>query len=68
MSLIQETDYGTPKSKSSVMVTLEIDGQSVTVPESTSDHAGRHGAWKPDPETLRHRQHGKLWFMPPLPG
>ncbi len=36
MSLINETDYGTPKSKSAVMVTLEIDGQTITVPESTS--------------------------------
>jgi formate dehydrogenase major subunit len=36
MSLIQETDYGTPKSKSQVMVSLEIDGQTVTVPEGTS--------------------------------
>ncbi len=36
MSLINETDYGTPKSKSATMVTLEIDGQSITVPEGTS--------------------------------
>ena len=36
MTLITETDYGTPKSKSTTMVTLEIDGQSITVPESTS--------------------------------
>lgn len=36
MTLITETDYGTPKSKSNTMVTLEIDGQSITVPESTS--------------------------------
>jgi len=36
MSLIIETDYGTPKSKSTTMVTLEIDGQSITVPEGTS--------------------------------
>src|ERR1700759_5141095 len=36
MSLIQETDFGTPRSKSEVMVTLTIDGQSVTVPEGTS--------------------------------
>jgi formate dehydrogenase major subunit len=34
--LIKETDYGTPKSKSAVMVTLEIDGQTITVPEGTS--------------------------------
>ncbi len=36
MTLINEIDYGTPKSKSTTMVTLEIDGQSITVPESTS--------------------------------
>jgi formate dehydrogenase major subunit len=36
MSLIQETDYGTPRSKSETMVTLTIDGQSITVPEGTS--------------------------------
>src|SRR6202166_792708 len=36
MSLIQETDFGTPRSRSEAMVTLTIDGQSVTVPEGTS--------------------------------
>src|ERR1700755_2503821 len=36
MSLIQETDFGTPRSKSETMVTLTIDGQSVAVPEGTS--------------------------------
>ncbi len=36
MSLIHETDFGTPRSKSEKMVTLTIDGQSVTVPEGTS--------------------------------
>jgi formate dehydrogenase major subunit len=36
MSLIQETDFGTPHSKSETMITLTIDGQSVTVPEGTS--------------------------------
>ena len=36
MSLIQETDFGTPRSQSQTMVTLTIDGQSVTVPEGTS--------------------------------
>jgi formate dehydrogenase major subunit len=35
-SLIKEIDYGTPISKSPSMVTLEIDGFSVTVPEGTS--------------------------------
>src|SRR3954463_15832782 len=36
MSLIQEIDYGTPRAKSETMVTLTIDGNSVTVPEGTS--------------------------------
>jgi formate dehydrogenase major subunit len=36
MSLIQEIDYGTPRSKSETMVTLTIDGAEVTVPEGTS--------------------------------
>src|SRR5258708_39548399 len=36
MSLIVETDFGRPRSRSEVMVTLTIDGQSVTVPEGTS--------------------------------
>src|SRR3989440_8854611 len=36
MSLIQETDFGTPRSKSAGLVTLTIDGQSVSVPEGTS--------------------------------
>src|ERR1700693_1417259 len=36
MSLIQEIDFGTPRSKSEKTVTLTIDGQSVTVPEGTS--------------------------------
>jgi formate dehydrogenase major subunit len=36
MTLIKETDYGTPRTKSETLVTLEIDGLSVTVPEGTS--------------------------------
>src|ERR1700678_3424102 len=36
MSLVHEIDYGTPKSKAQKTVTFTIDGQSVTVPESTS--------------------------------
>ena len=36
MSLIEETDFGTPRSKSQAMVTLTIDGNSVSVPEGTS--------------------------------
>jgi len=36
MSLIEETDFGTPRSTSGTMVTLTIDGQSITVPEGTS--------------------------------
>ena len=33
---LKVTDYGTPKRESTKEVTLEIDGQSVTVPEGTS--------------------------------
>lgn len=36
MTLIKETDYGTPIRLSTKMVTLTIDGQEVTVPEGTS--------------------------------
>src|SRR5580692_4154964 len=36
MSLIQETDFGTPASKSEKQVSLEIDGFKITVPEGTS--------------------------------
>ena len=36
MSLVKEIDYGTPASKSERMVTLTIDGFTVTVPEGTS--------------------------------
>ncbi len=36
MSMVHEIDYGTPLSKSEKMVTLTIDGQTVTVPEGTS--------------------------------
>ena len=36
MTLIRETDYGTPASRAAATVTLQIDGTSVTVPEGTS--------------------------------
>jgi formate dehydrogenase major subunit len=36
MTLIKETDYGTPASKATKIVTLTIDGAKVTVPEGTS--------------------------------
>ena len=36
MPLIQEIDYGTPRSLASATVTLTIDGQQVSVPEGTS--------------------------------
>jgi len=36
MSIVKEIDYGTPLSLSQNMVTLTIDGESVTVPEGTS--------------------------------
>ncbi|MBK1840260.1 formate dehydrogenase subunit alpha [Azospirillum sp. YIM B02556] len=36
MTLIHETDYGTPARVSETLVTLEIDGRSITVPDGTS--------------------------------
>ncbi|CAO3358226.1 formate dehydrogenase subunit alpha [Azospirillum melinis] len=36
MTLIHETDYGTPARVSETLVTLEIDGRAITVPEGTS--------------------------------
>jgi formate dehydrogenase major subunit len=36
MTLLTEADYGTPEVHSDKMVTLEIDGRVVTVPEGTS--------------------------------
>jgi formate dehydrogenase major subunit len=36
MSLIQETDYGTPRVKSDKMVRVTIDGETISVPEGTS--------------------------------
>ena len=36
MSLIHETDFGTPPSPATQMVTLQIDGMAVTVPAGTS--------------------------------
>ncbi len=36
MTLLAETDYGTPETGAATSVTLTIDGQAVTVPEGTS--------------------------------
>ena len=36
MTLIKEIDYGTPNVESHTMVTLEIDGREIAVPEGTS--------------------------------
>ncbi|HEV7984405.1 MAG TPA: formate dehydrogenase subunit alpha, partial [Xanthobacteraceae bacterium] len=36
MSLVHETDYGTPRAKAQKQVTLTIDGHAVTVAEGTS--------------------------------
>jgi len=36
MSLVSETDYGTPPSRATEEVNLTIDGQAVTVPAGTS--------------------------------
>src|SRR5215213_9372603 len=35
-SLVEEIDYGTPASKAEQLVTLDIDGRQISVPEGTS--------------------------------
>jgi formate dehydrogenase major subunit len=35
-SLVQEIDYGTPRSKSEKMLSVSIDGKQISVPEGTS--------------------------------
>ena len=67
MSLIQEIDYGTPRSKSETMVTLSIDGQSVTVPEGTSIMRAAMEIGTADPKALRHRHDGCVRLLPALP-
>ena len=43
MPLIQELDYGTPAVTSTKTVTLDVDGQDVTVPEATPSCTPRWG-------------------------
>ena len=74
MTLIKETDYGTPTPKltdATNMVTLEIDGREVTVPEGTSimNAAMQLGIQIPklcatdslDPEENRNYEAGAHW-------
>ncbi len=57
MSLIQETDYGTPRAKSETMVTTDHRRSERHSARGHLDHARRNGSRHADPETLRHR-HG----------
>ncbi len=47
MSLVSETDYGTPARRAETQVTLTIDGETITVP--VAHHDGNYVA---DPDTL----------------
>jgi formate dehydrogenase major subunit len=61
--LIKETDFGTPASKSEVMVTLEIDGHEITVPEGTSIMRAAMELG----QALRHGLDQCFRLLPPLP-
>ena len=56
MPLIKEIDYGTPERESEAAVTLEIDGQTVSVPAGTSIMRAAMETGAQDPQALRHRQ------------
>ena len=68
MSLIEETDFGTPRSKSETTVTLTIDGTSVTVPEGTSIMRAAMEAGTADSKALRDRHGRRIWLLPVVPG
>ncbi len=65
--LRREVDYGTPRSQSVESITLEIDGESVTVPKGTSlDARGRRGRHQ-CPEAMRDGQPECIRLVPPVP-
>ena len=67
MTLIKEIDYGTPKSEAAKMVTLEIDGQAVTVPEGTSIMRAAMELGTKIPKLCATDSMKSLRLLPPLP-
>ena len=67
MSLVRETDYGTPASKAAETVTLTIDGMQMTVPAGTTIMRAAALAGNTDPKTLRDRHDEGVRLLPALP-
>ena len=64
---IHEVDYGTPRRTSEQEVTLEIDGNQVTVRRRYVADACGGGRRHPGAQALRHRQPGAVRLLPPVP-
>ena len=62
MSLIQETDFGTPRARSEIMVTLTIDGKASRCPRAPRSCALR---WKPARKSRNSAR--PTWSMPSAP-
>ena len=68
MLSIVEHDLGTPQRDSAKLVTLDIDGREVTVPEGTSVMRAAALSGDQDPEALRHRAARGVRLLPDVPG
>ena len=62
-----QADFGTPLVGHRA-VTLTIDGRAITVPAGTSVMRAAALSRRFDPQALRHRQHGRVRIVPPVPG
>ena len=70
MAWVPETDLGVkaPPASAAAEVSLDIDGQSVTVAGRDLDHARGRAGGDPDPQAVRHRHAGGVRLLPPVPG
>ena len=64
MLAIDDKDLGTPASLSNKLVTLEIDGHHVSVPEGTSVLRAAATGRRCDSETVRDRFDGGIRLLP----
>ena len=63
-SLVQEIDYGTPRSKSEKMVSLSIDGKQISIPEGTSMVRAAMETGIEIPKLMRHRHARCVRLLP----
>ena len=68
MTLLKEPDFGTPAKASETLVTLEVDGVPVTVPEGTSVMRAAAEVGPQRAQAVRHRQPRGVWLLPTLRG